>query len=57
MLKDDIWVNINDLDEPWYPLDTYKPKYTIIDEDINEDSSTGWLLKNNFINVTIFKLF
>ncbi|PWA50465.1 dnaJ subfamily C GRV2 [Artemisia annua] len=37
----DIWVNINDLEEPWYPLKEYKPKYTIPDDIVIEDSSTG----------------
>ncbi|PWA89064.1 phosphoenolpyruvate carboxylase 2 [Artemisia annua] len=39
--EDGIWVNINDLEEPWYPLKEYKPKYTIPDDIIIEDSSTG----------------
>lgn len=39
--EDGIWVNINDLEEPWYPLKEFKPKYTIPDDIIIEDSSTG----------------
>lgn len=43
--EDGVWVNINDLDEPFYPLKEYKPRYTIPDELIIEASSTGCLLK------------
>lgn len=43
--EDGIWVNINDLEEPWYPLKEYKPKYTIPIDIIIEDSSTVCQLK------------
>ena len=33
---------MNDLDEPFYDLKEYKPKYIIPDEDITENSSTGF---------------
>lgn len=43
--EDGVWININDFDEPFYPIKDYKPKYTIPDELIIEDSSTGCSLK------------
>ena len=40
--KDGVWINVNDLPEPFYELKEYKPIFKIPDEDINEDSSTGY---------------
>ncbi|PWA46954.1 hypothetical protein CTI12_AA504520 [Artemisia annua] len=37
---DGVWVNINDLEEPWYPLEEYKPKYPILDE-VEESTQNG----------------
>ena len=42
--EDGVWININDLPEPFYPLKEYKPRYVIPDDDIIEDSPTGWLI-------------
>ena len=47
--KDGVWINLNDLDEPFYDLKEYKPKYIIPDDDIIEDSSTGFFLKLNYL--------
>ena len=41
--KDGVWINVNDLPEPFYELKEYKPRFIIPDEDINEDSSTDSL--------------
>jgi len=49
-------VNINALKEPSYPTRDCKPKYTIPDEFVVEDSSTGCLLKNKFIIICVCKL-
>ena len=45
---DGVWININDLPEPFYPLKEYKPSYIIPDEDIIEDSPTGFLIIHYF---------
>ena len=45
---DGVWININDLPEPFYPLKEYKPRYIIPDEDIIEDSPTGFLIIHYF---------
>ena len=37
--NDGVWVNVNDLPEPFYPLKEYKPRFTL--PDIIEDSPTG----------------
>lgn len=42
--EDVVWVNINDLPEPFYPLKEYKPRYVIPDDDIIEHSPTGCLI-------------
>lgn len=47
--EDGVWVNIDDLPDPIYPLKEYKPRYTIPDELIIEDSSTGCCLETNCI--------
>ena len=44
---DGVWINVNDLPIPFYPLKEYEPKFTITDEDIIEDSPTGTSTKRN----------
>ena len=51
--KDGVWINVNDMDEPFYDLKEYKPKYIIPDIDITEDSSTGCIVVHVFIKFNI----
>ena len=54
---DGVWININDLPEPFYPLKEYKPRYIIPDEDIIEDSPTGCLIIHYYKHICNFNLF
>ena len=49
-----VWVNVNDLPEPFYPLKEYKPRYVIPDDDIIEESPLG-NLSNTILNTFIIK--